>query len=69
MAVLSVAGIPSTCGAPKKLGSCPDVNNTSLAKVLSKSCVHVKYIIAKKEIFVTYFFWDSRTLSIQKRPD
>ena len=25
MAVLSVAGIDGACGAPKKLGSCPDV--------------------------------------------
>ena len=32
------------------------MNNTSLARVLSKPCVHVKYIIAKKENFCHGFF-------------
>ena len=38
MAVLSVAGVTITCGAPKKLGSSPDVTH-ALREFLTSTCI------------------------------
>ena len=52
MAVRRVAGANDTCGAPMKIGRCPDVRRF-IASLLSKQSVYVNYIIATSKNCVT----------------
>ena len=54
MAVLRVAGVSSTCGAPKKLGSSPDVTHAHRELLTSANIVANKQNMRNEKVILPW---------------